>query len=84
MSTIKMSATEILLLRKTLKMTEGEFAARIELEDREAVKLLESGAMKPSPRSQKLLHKLLVLGAGRSPKLKKLLDELNERTQSRW
>ena len=84
MSTHKMTASEIALLRKTLKMTEGEFAARIELEDREAVKLLESGALRPEPRAHKLLLKLLSMGAGRSPKLKKLLEEINERTQSRW
>jgi DNA-binding transcriptional regulator YiaG len=79
-----MTASEIALLRKTLKMTEGEFAARIELADREAVKLLESGALKPDARTQKLLHKLLTLGAGRSPKLKKMLEEINERVQTRW
>jgi DNA-binding transcriptional regulator YiaG len=79
-----MSASEIALLRKTLRMTEGEFAARIEMEDREAVKLLESGALKPDARTHKLLLKLLSLGAGRSPKLKKLLEEINERTQTRW
>lgn len=84
MATHKMSASEIALLRKTLKMTEGEFANRIELADREAVKLLESGALKPDIRNHKLLMKLLSLGAGRSPKLKKLLEEINERTQSRW
>lgn len=80
----RMTADEIALLRKTLKMTEGEFAERIEIPDREAIKLIESGAMKPTPRTQKLLHKLLVLGAGRSPRLKKLLEEINERTQTRW
>ncbi|MGE3313575.1 MAG: hypothetical protein AB7O26_00580 [Planctomycetaceae bacterium] len=84
MSTHKMTSSEIALLRKTLKMTEGEFAARIELADREAVKLLESGAIKPDPRTHKLLLKLLSLGAGRSPKLKKLLEEINERVQTRW
>jgi len=84
MSSHRMTADEISLLRKTLKMTEGEFAERIELEDRQEVKLLESGALKPTPRVHKMLMKLLSMGAGRSPKLKKLLEEIKERSQTRW
>ena len=84
MPILKMTADEIAILRKTLKMSEGEFAERIEMEDREAVKLLESGALKPSPRMQKLLIKLLGTGAARSPKLKKMLEEIRERSQTRW
>jgi len=84
MSSHRMTADEISLLRKTLKMTEGEFAERIELEDRQEVKLLESGALKPAPRVHKMLMKLLSMGAGRSPKLKKMLEEIKERSQSRW
>ncbi len=84
MSSGRMTAAEITLLRKTLKMTEGEFAERIELEDRQAVKMLESGALKPNPRMNRLLMKLLSLGATRSPKLKKLLEEIKERVQARF
>jgi DNA-binding transcriptional regulator YiaG len=84
MSSGRLTCDEIALLRKTLKMTEAEFAERIELEDRQAIKLLESGALKPTPRMHKLLMKLLGLGATRSPKLKKLLEEIKERMQSRW
>ena len=75
MSSGKLTPDEIALLRKTLKMTEAEFAERIELEDRQAVKLLESGGMKPTVRMNRLLMKLLAMGATRSPKLKKLLEE---------
>ena len=84
MSSGKMTPDEIALLRKTLKMTEAEFAERIELEDRQAVKLLESGGMKTTPRMNRLLMKLLSMGATRSPKLKKLLEEIKERLQTRW
>jgi len=84
MPILKITADEITLLRKTLKLSEGEFAERIELEDRQYVKLLESGAMKPSPHMNKLLLKLLSLGAARSPKLKKMLDAIKERSQTRY
>jgi DNA-binding transcriptional regulator YiaG len=84
MSTGRLTSDEIALMRKTLKMTEAEFAERIELEDRQEIKMLESGALKPSPRMHKLLLKLLALGATRSPKHNKLLEEVKERMQSRW
>lgn len=84
MAILKMTAQEISLLRKTLKMSEGEFAERIELSDREAIKLLESGSSTPTPRMQKLLIKLLSTGASRSPKLKKMLEEIKDRSQARW
>lgn len=81
---MRMNAEEIGTLRKTLKMSEGEFAERIELKDREAVKLLESGALKPTPRMNRLLLKLLGSGAARSPRLKKVLEAVKDRSQSPW
>jgi DNA-binding transcriptional regulator YiaG len=84
MAIMKMTAEEIQVLRKSLKMSEGEFAERIECADREAIKLLESGAMKPNLRMQKLLIRLLGTGAARSPRLKKLYDQIKERSQGRW
>jgi hypothetical protein len=65
-------------------MSEGEFAERIELKDREAIKLLESGAIKPTLQMNKVLIRLLGTGATRSPKLKKMLEDIKERSQSRW
>jgi DNA-binding transcriptional regulator YiaG len=84
MAVMKMSAEEIKILRKVLKMSEGEFADRIELKDREAIKLLESGAMKPTLQMQKVLIRMLGAASTRSPKLKKLYEEIKERSQSRW
>jgi DNA-binding transcriptional regulator YiaG len=84
MAVMKMTAEEIKLLRKVLKMSEGEFAERIELKDREAIKLLESGAIKPTLQMNKVLIRLLGTGATRSPKLKKMLEDIKERSQSRW
>jgi DNA-binding transcriptional regulator YiaG len=84
MAVMKMSAEEIKILRKVLKMSEGEFADRIELKDREAIKLLESGAMKPTLQMQKVLIRMLGAASTRSPKLKKLFEEIKERSQSRW
>jgi DNA-binding transcriptional regulator YiaG len=84
MAVMKMSAEEIKILRKVLKMSEGEFADRIELKDREAIKLLESGAMKPTLQMQKVLIRMLGTASTRSPKLKKLYEEIKERAQSRW
>ena len=55
MAIMKMNPEEIKILRKVLKMSEGEFAERIECKDREAIKLLESGAMKPTLQMQKIL-----------------------------
>lgn len=84
MANLKLNAEEIKILRKSLKMSEGEFADRIECKDREAIKLLESGAMKPTLNMQRLLLRLLGTGSARSPRLKKLYDAIKERSQSRW
>jgi DNA-binding transcriptional regulator YiaG len=84
MPVMKMNPEEIRVLRKTLRMSEAELADRIELEDRQLVKQLESGAMKASPRMNKLLLKLLASGAARSPKLKKMLEALKERSEEHW
>jgi ribosome-binding protein aMBF1 (putative translation factor) len=84
MAVMKMTAEEIKILRKVLKMSEGELADRIELKDREAIKLLESGAMKPTLQMQRHLIRLLGIGSTRSPKLKKLYDAIKERSQARW
>lgn len=84
MAILKMNAEEIGILRRMLKMSEGEFADRIECKDREAIKLLESGAMKPTLQMQKLLIRLLGSGSTRSPKLKKMYEEIKQRSQSRW
>ena len=40
--------------------------------------------MKPNLRMQKLLIRLLGTGAARSPRLKKLFDQIKERSQGRW
>jgi DNA-binding transcriptional regulator YiaG len=84
MPVLKLMPEEIRILRKTLKLSEGELAERIELEDRQLVKQLESGAMKATPRMNKLLLKLLSGGAARSPKLKKMLDAMRERSEDHW
>src|ERR1700722_17830492 len=84
MAVMKMNPEEIRILRKVLKMSEGEFADRIECKDREAIKLLESGAMKPTVQMQKILIRLLGAGSTRSPKLKKMYEEIKERSQVRW
>jgi transcriptional regulator with XRE-family HTH domain len=84
MPVMKMMPEEIRILRKTLKMSEAELAERIELEDRQLVKQIESGAMKTTPRMNKLLLKLLTAGAARSPKLKKVLEAMKERSEVEW
>ena len=84
MAVMKMTAEEIKILRKVLKMSEGELADRIELKDREAIKLLESGAMKPTLQMQRHLIRLLGIGSTRSPRLKKLYEAIKERSQARW
>jgi DNA-binding transcriptional regulator YiaG len=84
MPVLKLTAEEIKILRKTLKMSEAEFAERIELEDRQAVKLLESGGLAPTVNMNRLLMRLLGSGAARSPKLKKMLESIKERSQARW
>jgi DNA-binding transcriptional regulator YiaG len=71
---------EIALLRETLKLSDAEFASRIGLSDRRYVKLLESGAEKPSDDVAKALLKLLQRSAGRSAKLKKMLAAIKSRT----
>jgi DNA-binding transcriptional regulator YiaG len=83
MPILKLTAEEIKILRKTLKMSEAELATRIELEDRQAVKLLESGGMSPTNKMQQFLIRLLRNGATRSPRLKKMLEEIKERSQVR-
>jgi len=84
MPILKLEAEEIKLLRKTLKMSEAEFAKRIELEDRQAVKLLESGGMAPTVKMYRQILRLLRNGATRSPKLKKMLEAVKERSETRW
>ena len=83
MAVLKMQPEEIKILRKTLKMSEAELASRIELEDRQAVKLLESGGMAPTIRMHRLLIRLLRTGATRSPKLKKMLEAIRLRSETR-
>jgi DNA-binding transcriptional regulator YiaG len=84
MPILKLEAEEIKLLRKTLRLSEAEFASRIELEDRQAVKLLESGGMAPTVKMYRQMLRLLRTGAIRSPKLKKMLETVKERTETRW
>ena len=84
MAVLKMNADEIKILRKTLKMSEAELASRIELEDRQAVKLLESGGMTPTVKMQRLLIRLLRTGSTRSPKLKKMLEAVRARSEVRF
>ncbi|HET6325705.1 MAG TPA: hypothetical protein VFG04_13585 [Planctomycetaceae bacterium] len=84
MPILKLEAEEIKILRKTLKLSEAEFASRIELEDRQAVKLLESGGMAPTVKMYRQMLRLLRTGAIRSPKLKKMLEAVKERTETTW
>lgn len=84
MAVLKMNAEEIKVLRKTLKMSEAELANRIELEDRQAVKLLESGGMAPTLKMHRLLIRLLRNGSTRSPKLKKMLEAIRARSEVRF
>jgi DNA-binding transcriptional regulator YiaG len=84
MTVLKLTAEEIKILRKTLKMSEAEFANRIELEDRQEIKLLESGGIAPTVKMNRHLMRLLSNGATRSPKLKKMLESIKERSQTRW
>ncbi len=83
MPILKMTAEEIKILRKTLKMSEAELASRIQLEDRQAVKLLESGGMSPTIKMHRFLIRLLRNGATRSPRLKKMLETVKERSEVR-
>ena len=83
MPILKMTAEEIQTLRKTLKMSEAELANRIELEDRQAVKLLGSGGTTPSVKMYRLLIRLLRTGATRSPKLKKMFEAIKQRSEVR-
>ncbi|HXY32678.1 MAG TPA: hypothetical protein VEI07_00540 [Planctomycetaceae bacterium] len=83
MPVLKMTAEEIKILRKTLKMSEAELAKRIELADRQAVKLLESGGMNPTLKMYRHLIRLLRNGATRSPKLKKMLEAIRARSEVR-
>jgi DNA-binding XRE family transcriptional regulator len=84
MAILKMTAEEIKILRRTLKMSEAELASRIELEDRQAVKLLESGGMNPTVKMQRFLIRLLRTGATRSPKLKKMFEAIKARSEVRF
>ena len=84
MPILKLEAEEIKILRKTLKLSEAEFASRIELEDRQAVKLLESGGTAPTVKMYRQMLRLLRTGAIRSPKLKKMLEAVKERTETTW
>ena len=79
MASKRMLPKEIETLRSTLKLSEGEFATRIGLDDRRMLKLLESGAQRPSDSINKLLMKLLRQSAGRSPKLKRMLETIKTR-----
>ncbi len=79
MATKRMLPDEIKLLRKTLRMSDGEFAEKIELDDRRKVKQLESGALKPDDRASKLMMKMLQQNAGRMPALKRLLEKIRKR-----
>jgi DNA-binding XRE family transcriptional regulator len=81
MPILKMTGEEIKILRRTLKMSEAELANRIELEDRQAVKLLESGGMPPTIKMHRLLIRLLRTGATRSPKLKKMFEAIKARSE---
>ena len=75
-----LSPSEIATLRETLKLSEGEFASRIGVTDRQLVKLYESGAQRPDEKVHKAILRLLQRTAGRSPKLKKLLATVRSRT----
>ena len=77
----RMLGSEIELLRKTLKMSEAEFAAQIGLDDRRTLKLLETGKDAPSPIVRRGLFKLLTKFSGRFPKLKKLKEQIDARSQ---
>jgi len=80
----RMTSDEIKVLRRTLKLSEGEFAERIELDDRQLIKQLESGSLKPSPNVNKMLMRLLSRSAGRSPKLKKMQTSIKDRSKNLW
>lgn len=71
---------EIVVLRETLKLSEGEFASRIGLTDRRLLKMYETGMQRPDEKVHKALLRLLQRTAGRSPKLKKLLAAIKSRT----
>lgn len=75
-----LSPEEIVLLRETLKLSEGEFASRIGLADRRLLKMYETGAQRPDEKIHKSLLRLLQRTAGRSPKLKKMLAAIKSRT----
>ncbi len=84
MSVLRMTAAEMKSLRATLKLSEGEFADRIEVQDRLLIKAYEAGTKKPSLHVNKMLLKLLNRSAGKSPKLKKMLKAIKERAETRW
>jgi len=84
MSTKQFLGSEIVLLRQTLKLSEGEFSSHIGLEDRRMLKLLESGKSKPSPHVKRGMFKLLSRFAGRYAKLKKLKETIENRAKTSW
>ncbi len=75
----RMQPEEIQILHETLTLSDAEFASRIGLEDRRMVKMLESGEIKPTEKMHKLMMKMLQRTAGRSPKLKRLLESIRSR-----
>ena len=84
MSTKRFLGNEIVLLRQTLKLSEGEFSTQIGLEDRRMLKQLESGKTKPNPHVKRGLFKLLTRFAGRYAKLKKLKITIEDRAKMTW
>jgi len=75
--------SEIALLRKTLKLSEGEFAERIDLADRLQLKEYEGGKRKPGPKMRKALLKLLSKSTGKYSRLKKLQTTIDERAKQK-
>ena len=78
----KLTAEEIKLIRTSLHWTEKEMAKQLELRDRMEVTQLETGRMRPTPKLQRRIFKVLTRHKMHSRPLKKLYEELKERNSS--
>lgn len=80
--TVNLKAEEIKLIRTALHWTEKEMAKQLELRDRMEITQLETGRIRPTPKLQRKIIKILTRHKIHSRPLKKLYEELKERNSS--
>jgi DNA-binding transcriptional regulator YiaG len=83
MQNTRLKPEEIAELRSVLMMSDAEFAERIGLADRMVVKMLESGKKKAGAIVNRNMLRLISRTAARSPRLKKMLEEIKGRATTR-